>query len=490
MPHRSPLPILLLILFCLPAVLRAGERSVPDMSPVSTPTVGCLACHPAMEADEQHAFSCTFCHGGHADEQQDRELAHQGLIAQPAHPEHMQQTCGRCHGQQVELARHSSHFTLANKINAIRAHFGATDTLQNPAEIPRAASADAINSGLALVDDMLRRRCLRCHVYSRGDNYSAVRHGSGCAACHLHFSKGKAADHRFRLPTEQQCLSCHYGNYVGSDYLGRYEQDLPAEYRTPYTTGTADNLPPRPYGVEYHQLAADVHHERGMGCRDCHQGFVHKKATAGTAAPRCLDCHGWTPAEPLPALDNLSVHGEQLILTGVQSGNRHLVPQLQHPAHQEYGTRVDCQVCHAQWSYNDSSTHLLLSYSTDFDPWIWLGVQGSSEVEQRVEDGIFGHEGQDPRMRDGLNGLEQPGIWYKGFTERRWERMLIGRDAEGRLRVLRPILDLRLSMLDDKDVLRFDNLRGRDAGHVPYTPHTTGPAGLFYRDRLKATSPP
>lgn len=484
MPYRSPLPILLLILFCLPAILQAGERPVPEMPPASA--MGCLACHPAMGPDNTHAFSCTFCHGGNAGERQDQDLAHQGLIAQPAHPEHMQKTCGGCHGQQVELARQSSHFTLANKINAIRIHFGATDTLQHPADIPEAASTDAIDSGLALVDDMLRRRCLRCHVYSNGDNYSAVRHGSGCAACHLSFSNGKLAGHRFHLPGERQCLSCHYGNYVGSDYLGRYEQDLPAEYRTPFTARTDNNLPPRPYGVEYHQLAADVHHERGLGCRDCHQGFVHKKA----AAPRCLDCHGWTPADPLPALDNVAAHQGQLILTGVQNGSRHPVPRLRHPAHQEYGTRVDCQVCHAQWSYNDSTTHLLLSYSTDFDPWIWLGVQGSSEVEQRVEDGIFGHDEEEARMRDGLTGLEKPGIWYKGFTERRWERMLIGRDAEGRLRVLRPVLDLRLSMVDDKDVLRFDNLRGRDAGHLPYTPHTTGPAGLFYRDRLRASSAP
>ncbi len=484
MPHRRRTPILLPLFFCLPAMLWAGPA--PASETTLTSAMGCLACHPVMVADKKHAFACTLCHGGHAGERHDQDLAHQGLIAQPAHPEHMQKTCGRCHARQVELARHSTHFTLAGKINAIRAHFGATDILDNPADIPQAASASAIDSELALADDMLRRLCLRCHVYSKGDSYSAVRRGSGCAACHLNFSGGRLTDHRFLLPAERQCLSCHYGNYVGSDYLGRYEQDLPYEYRTPFTATTDNNLPQRPYGVEFHTLAPDVHQERGLVCRDCHQGFVHAK-TAGT---RCLDCHGWTPANPLPALRNVTPRDARLILTGVQSGREHPVPRLQHPAHREYGAQVDCQVCHAQWSYNDSSSHLLLSYSTDFDPWFWLSVQGSSEVERRVEEGLYGHSEQVPGMRDGVNGRSRPGMWYKGFTERRWERMLIGKDSRGTLRVLRPVLDLRLSMVDESDVVRFDNLRGQGTGLVPYTPHTTGPAGLFYRDRLRAAPSP
>ena len=32
----------------------------------------------------------------------------------------------------------------------------------------------------------------------------------------------------------------------------------------------------------------------------------------------------------------------------------------------------------------------------------------------------------------------------------------------------------------------FDNVRGKDDGLRPYAPHTIGPAGMFYRDRLQA----
>ena len=45
-------------------------------------------------------------------------------------------------------------------------------------------------------------------------------------------------------------------------------------------------------------------------------------------------------------------------------------------------------------------------------------------------------------------------MWYKGYTERRWERMLIGQDAGGMLRVLRPVLDLLGSILNDPESAR------------------------------------
>ncbi|MDO5675690.1 MAG: hypothetical protein Q4G66_12375 [bacterium] len=441
-----------------------------------------------MQLDRHHAFACTECHGGNAAESGNKDLAHTSLIAQPAHPNHMQASCGRCHPAQVASASNSSHFTLANKINSIRAHFGSNDKPTRPEAVPISTSANAITTEKVLSDDMLRRSCLRCHVYSKGDSYSAVRHGSGCAACHLAFTDGKPVDHRFQLPNDKNCLSCHYGNYVGNDYYGRYEHDLPYEYRTPYTASTETGFPPRPYGVEYHDLVPDIHQQRGMVCRDCHQGFVHGAAKQTVT---CRTCHDWKPAENSPALGNVRVREGKLLLTGLADGKEHLVPQMQHPAHQEFGQRADCQVCHAQWSYNDTTTHLLLSYDDDYDPWFWLTVQGSSEVEKRLEDGLYSYQAEEgPAMRDGLSGEVRPGMWYKGYTERRWERMLIGKDSSGMLRVLRPVLDLRLSMADEDGEPRFDNVRGKDDGLRPYTPHTTGPAGLFYRDRLQGLSSP
>ena len=159
------------------------------------------------------------------------------------------------------------HFTLAREVNLVRKAFGAKETLSGLTQIP---VADAPKDPLQLADDLLRRRCLRCHPYSSGDPYPYVNHGTGCAVCHLDFTDGAPTSHTFlATPGDKQCLQCHYGNWVGADYYGRFEHDFNTEYRTPYTTKESFT---RPYGVEYHQLAPDIHQQKGMICVDCHSG--------------------------------------------------------------------------------------------------------------------------------------------------------------------------------------------------------------------------
>jgi hypothetical protein len=181
----------------------------------------------------------------------------------------------------------------------------------------------------------------------------------------------------------------------------------------------------------------------------------------------------------------LSVVGKGLELTGAGDGKKHLVPMLSHPAHQQYGAQVACQVCHGQWAFNDSPTHLLRSEQVDYDMWERLTVQGSSEVEQLLEHNVYSSNELPLTMRDGLNGESRPGIWLKGYGQRRWEQMIIDRDADGIIKVFRPILDLHLSMVDEDGDVPFDNLGGKGSGQLPYTPHTTGHAGMFYLSRFQ-----
>jgi hypothetical protein len=88
-------------------------------------------------------------------------------------------------------------------------------------------------------------------------------------------------------------------------------------------------------------------------------------------------------------------------------------------------------------------------------------------------------------MRDGLTGESRQGIWYQGFGQRRWEEMIIQKDTDGVVKVFRPVLDLRLSMVEADGQVLFDSIKGSGTGLRPYTPHTTGHAGLFYLDRFK-----
>ena len=469
--------LLLTLIGCRNEEKTAPPASAPETvkeAPAKPRMPGCKGCHEKMLPDTNHSLACTDCHQGN-NNTTEKVMAHKGLIAAPAAPANMAAACGKCHPEQVSGCSQTLHFTLKNAVNSVRSHFGIKPPLTGLTEIPESARPQ---NKQELVDDMLRRRCLRCHVYTAGDHYPYVQRGMGCAACHLQYTDGKLQSHSFTPPTELQCLSCHYGNHVGSDFAGRYEHDFNWEYRTPYTTKEPFI---RPYGVELHQLAPDIHRQRGLTCLDCHNSRELSGKQEGIS---CEDCHFPEPASPSP-LKNVRTEGDQLILTGVTDGKDHRIPRLTHPAHAEYRGRVACQVCHAQWAFNDRSTHLLLSYSDEVDAWDRLTVQSSSEVETFLEHNLYSDEDElKTTMLDSINGRQKPGIWYLGFTQRRWEDILIDRDNDGIIKVFRPILDLRLSAVDEDGDVLFDNLKGGGNGLLPYAPHTTGPAGLFYEHRF------
>ncbi len=479
---KSNFIILICILLLLLVGCRGEEKAAAPTpaletvkkAPAKPQLPGCMGCHEDVQLDNNHNIACTDCHQGNNDTTE-KTIAHKGLIAAPADPVNMAATCGKCHPEQILVCSQSLHFTLKNAVNRVRSHFGIEPVLNGLTEIPDSLRP---KNKQEIVDDMLRRRCLRCHVYTAGDRYPYVQRGTGCAACHLQYTDGKLQNHSFTPPSERQCLSCHYGNHVGSDFIGRYEHDFNWEYRTPYTTKEPYV---RPYGVELHQLVPDIHGQRGLTCLDCHNG---KELSGKQESISCEDCHSPDPTLP-PPLNNVRTERDQLILTTVTDGKDHRIPKLKHPAHVEYKGRVACQVCHAQWGFNDRSTHLMLSYSDEVDAWERLTVQSSSEVETFLEHNLYSDEDElEPAMLDTINGRRKSGIWYLGFTQRRWEDILIDRDSDGIIKVFRPILDLRLSAVDEDGEVLFDNLKGTGSGLRPYTPHTTGPAGLFYEQRF------
>ena len=466
------------------------SETEPTAQPVKKTVIpphapGCQSCHDEIQLDSNHNFACIVCHQGN-NTTNEKKIAHQGVISQAAGPTMMEKNCGKCHVEQLERCGQSGHFTMSNAVNLVRKHFGLS-LLKGITDIPEDEGRPQTRE--ALVNDLLRRQCLRCHVYSKGDDYPSVRRGKGCAACHMQYidgqltgkEEGKAkANHAFIRPTKQQCLSCHYANHVGSDFDGAYEQDYHWSYRTPFVTRASFS---RPYGVELHNLAPDIHQQRGMTCLDCHTGA---EMSGEKPSVQCVDCHApESSSSPDPV--NLRTEGEQLFLSIQGDEQERLVPRLQHPAHSTYKEQVSCQVCHAQWAYNDGTTHLLLSYSENVDPWDRLAVQSSSAVERFVEHNLYTEEDElAPALPDQITGEQKPGIWYTGFTQRRWEDILVDKDTDGIIKVFRPLLDLRLSAIDEDDeiIADFDNLKGKDTGLRPYTPHTTGPAGLFYEQRF------
>ena len=451
----------------------------PDQFKVS----GCRQCHP-VTIDPAHDLGCCTCHSGNP-AGRDMSHAHQGLVAHPAAPGNMARVCGKCHRGSVEKAAVSTHFTLNSEIGHVwRAFFPDSRKIPLPQDLRVEEYPWSLQG---LVADMLRKRCLRCHVWYEGDSYGQTRRGQGCAACHLDIASGNVPlDHSFRRTvSDRRCLSCHYGNFTGWDCYGRFEKDFPADFRAPLKNG---HHIPRPYGVEWLDMTPDVHRQQGMECVACHPGGPCE--TPGSRPVRtCLGCH---------AVDTLSAGS---------------------PGHSAQAVKlVECTVCHALWAPVDIGRSLMRLDSPDYEEWLRLSVQGSSEVEEICRDEAmrtFDSWGQ-ASMQDKIDGTVRPGMWFEGFAARRFWPVIIAETEDGRLVNARPLLDLSVSYLNSDDMIMADNIRPQGRGPacmdkepcisriateflpgktfisflepellerpglwLAFTPHTVGPADVF-----------
>ncbi len=144
--------------------------------------------------------------------------------------------------------------------------------------------------------------CVGCHV-------------TGCRDCHdeqPHAVPGRAAPR----VADEACLRCHQGYFTGWEYHGR----APREDHERYQRGPVAD------GLNYLKMLPDVHHERGLGCVDCHR--VHTGAGRG-AARTCRECH------PSPSRD---------------------VPEHAIAAHLD---KMECWTCHSAWAAQEYGTFLV-----------------------------------------------------------------------------------------------------------------------------------
>src|SRR5665647_830746 len=123
----------------------------------------------------------------------ERACAQQGLICSPPDFTHPAYACSRCHGEQNHWVKRALMATASGIINQTRFLWGAQEDAG-----PRYAAAaietlqllPTFEDSGALVDDLLRRRCLRCHLgasgpISSGGPPDGALDGAACVACHV-----------------------------------------------------------------------------------------------------------------------------------------------------------------------------------------------------------------------------------------------------------------------------------------------------------------
>jgi len=439
----------------------------------------CLSCHSGLESSCN--LSCTDCHATTGTGELSNDSEHPPIIRNPSEEKYWPQKCAPCHQQQIEHFKTSLHYSASGIIVQTRYLWGKSRALdfEQATELwkdLRRFLPDSGRTTAQLVDRLLAQKCLACHFASdtRKDGEGKKR-PAGCAACHIPVDQktGKPLHgHRMQRSVEDVvCLTCHNGNHVGADYYGYFEHDYHNDYQSPY-----GNVPE--FDAFQHHLQPDVHQQIGMQCTDCHRGghsqdFMTDNTYEGaTKAIRCSDCHGGFGSLPKDTNTQAPRFDPGKI------------------AHKDFHRHVTCIACHAGWSYQDYGLHLFLDESNHYQPWSDYLWQGDHQITSLLQTQLALPEAQRKPAEtvNRLSGQLLPGAWYKGWTFRRWEGVILGKDSEGKYAPIRPLYQFYITYVDAQDNVWLDSVKPRTkSGQTGwnwdvYAPHTIMATGRACED--------
>jgi hypothetical protein len=454
----------------------------------------CLSCHQGIEdISPEHTFDCKICHI--KPEIQDYPIEnHEIIIRNPSDPKYVNMFCKKCHEKEIKNVNTSLHATMAGIINQTRYLWGAQtaafppvysansalEPLPEPVNLPKTLKD--------LVDDFLRKKCLRCHIGRDGFPEKGLYRASGCAACHVIYNnegkylgkdmaidknkKGYPEYHKFtRKIPNFQCLHCHNSNHVGADYEGLFEHDYDDAYRSPVPSEII-------YGMDYHHLAKDVHAEKGLWCMDCHSkndimgdGKLYGYELA-VSMIKCSDCHGgFLKQKPNKSLSNIVYKSGKSYFSS-KNGNLYELKIFSRDviSHSIFNhEKLRCSACHAQWSFQDYGLSVIREDIANCQKWERLKLQGDPYLED-----FFKNPGS-PFSLDLLDGKTKKGIWFLGWRFMRWEFMPLGIE-NGKYAILRPMYQYFVSYVDERGEVIIDSKKTHWA-FMPYVPHTISPFG-------------
>ena len=343
------------------------------------------------------------------------------------------QDCINCHQAQISKCQSSNHFTLKNAINITRNAWGIKDSNVTLQTLP--LSKTQIKKPADLVDDFLRRKCLKCHLGVENSGEQGMSRKKNCLACHSKHSKiGKCQPEKIAM---SKCLSCHNKEFVGTDYQGLFPKDYNHEYRAPLKKD--GKYPEVKYGIDYHHLNQDVHFKLGMSCVDCHNNKNGENWESGTT---CKECH------KKPSKEN----------------------------HIAYHRDISCSACHSSWNMSSYELSVYRDDMADYAKWKDLILQEDGYLNNFLKKAIKSKKKIKPFMPDWLDMKLKKGIWYSGWRYRRWEDFVLGNDEHGKISILRPIFQYRVSYRDENGTMILDDVSSVDGkkleAWVPYSPHT------------------
>ena len=266
----------------------------------------CLACHTEThgftDSHSAGAIGCISCHGGNPFAT-DKNQSHNNMILIPGNLATAKLSCGttQCHPEIVERVPTGLMATLSGMISVDRFTFNEQDNPDLLTSVHELADSPA--------DEHLRNLCVRCHLGNPKTELGPINEfsrGGGCLACHLNYSpeaeKALAANNGEMLKshpeislkiTNNHCFGCHSrSGRISTSYEGWHETTLLASEMPDSTNCRL---------IEDERVLvkqpADVHHELGLECIDCHHSYevmgdgTHYAHQEDQQDVQCSDCH-------------------------------------------------------------------------------------------------------------------------------------------------------------------------------------------------------
>ena len=369
----------------------------------------CVSCHTVMEgfspSHTPNKMSCTACHLGN-NAAFKKENAHQGMFRIPGNLSNVSQTCAKCHPGIDFRVKKSLMNTMSGIISVDKHVFGENknlDSLFNIHHLKNNTNAEK----------HLRNKCASCHLGNEKEEAHPITQksrGGGCLACHLNYSqKAKEAITTYQnsdykqVPkihpslslnvSDNHCFGCHSrSGRIATNYQGWHE--------TIYRDTLYNN--PNFKVLDDHRVftkkEADLHHQIGMSCIDCHDqndvmgdgnSYAHQEQAVKIS---CKDCH-FNKLPKTVAFNKLEVSDKRILRLRkkdtthpfvMRQDNRVLlnvnlfknqyqlqtklnnrVFTLSKPAAdctREVHQNISCATCHTKWSPQCASCH------TEYNP--------------------------------------------------------------------------------------------------------------------------
>lgn len=288
------------------------QETAKDEQAARVEQESCMWCHSNTtgftKAHDPQALGCVSCHLGNP-LTTNKDAAHQGLVNIPGNLSNARQTCGTtdCHPNELEHIQNSLMTTNSGLVAVDKFVFYESKDLDAQYHISKI--------GHTAAETHLRNLCATCHLGHDkliAEPIHEKSRGGGCIACHLSYDEdSKHSLTQYQLNSDSiyastfnhpkidldidnnHCFGCHSrSGRISTNYEGWHETTI--NHRDYKASDTLRLLKDKRV---FQKVEADVHHQLGMSCIDCHtysgiMGDGNLYAHQDEAVKiKCEDCH-------------------------------------------------------------------------------------------------------------------------------------------------------------------------------------------------------